>query len=81
MTVYQYNLSGIIGAFCVSPRETTTLPLSSSAYEVRAEVTAEKNCKGHRWIDQLRGYPSGSGHTYGYYIHGSGGHYVYDNTP
>ncbi len=81
MTVYQYNLSGIIKAFCVPPHHTKREGISSSAYEVRAEVTAASGCSGRRMLDRLRGYPSGSGHTYTYYIHGSAGHYDYNNTP
>lgn len=80
MTVYAHAGSGIIKAFCVDPGQLTREGIPSSAYEVRAEVMTG-SCRGQKVLDQLRGYPSGSGHTYRYYIHGSHGRYSYNNTP
>lgn len=79
MTVYRHAGSGIIKAFCVAPLQIAREGISSSAYEVRAEVMTG-SCTGPKVLDALRGYPGGAGHTYRYYIHGSNGHYVYDNT-
>ena len=81
VTAYNAKLSGIVAAFCVGPDSKARREIFSQIYEVRAEVTDARNCTGRRLLDGLRGYPWGSGHDFGFYIHAVGHGYVYNNTP
>lgn len=82
--VTAYNRWGEINgrAYCVAPGGTGSYGHGSTyLYEVRVEVT-HQNCSHPVYLDQRRGYPYGhDSMTYTYYVHGSNGRYVYNNTP
>ena len=70
-------------AWCVGPHSFDKHGIANSIYEVRAEVT-KPGCHHPVMLDQKRGFPFANGkssNTMTYYIHGSNGKYVFNNTP
>ena len=70
-------------AWCVAPHTFDKRGFVNYIYEVRAEVT-HPGCRHPVMLDQTRGFPFGNGqksNTMTYYIHGSNGKYVFNNTP
>ena len=75
-----------IGAWCVAPGAYDQHGVTAHIYEVRAEVTRNSNCRHPVMLNELRGFPYATTgdftkNTMTYYIHGSNGRYVYNNTP
>jgi hypothetical protein len=81
---YSLGTKPQLGAWCVGPHKYDQHGLNAEVGEVRAEVSTA-GCQRHPvLLNELRGFPFHTGYdsnTMTYYVHYTGGKYVYNNTP